>query len=52
MVQGVIFAASMLLAGSLYEVVGAASYAAMAVIALAGAGVAAMVWLRMPETKP
>jgi len=48
-VQGVTFSASMLLAGTLYEVIGPASYAAMAVIAITGAAIAFVVWVRMPE---
>jgi PPP family 3-phenylpropionic acid transporter len=51
-VQGVTFSACMLLAGTLYEAIGAASYGAMAVIALIGTAIAAVVWMRMPEVKP
>ncbi|WP_409727979.1 MFS transporter [Pseudorhodoplanes sp.] len=47
--QGIAFSASMLLAGTLYAAIGAASYAAMAAIALAGAAVAGVVWLRKPD---
>lgn len=48
-VQGVTFSASMLLAGTLYEAIGVASYGAMAVIAFVGAMIAIAVWTRMPE---
>jgi NADH:ubiquinone oxidoreductase subunit 6 (subunit J) len=51
-VQGITFSACMLLAGTVYEVIGAASYGAMAVIALIGAVIAAIVWMRMPDAKP
>jgi PPP family 3-phenylpropionic acid transporter len=51
-VQGVMFSACMLLAGALYDVIGAASYGAMAVIALVGAVTAAAVWMRMPDARP
>lgn len=50
-VQGVTFSACMLLAGTLYEAIGVASYGAMAVIALTGAVVATIVWTRMPDAK-
>jgi PPP family 3-phenylpropionic acid transporter len=51
-VQGITFSACMLLAGTLYEAIGVASYGAMAVIALIGAVIAAIVWMRMPDAKP
>ena len=51
-VQGVTLSACMLLAGSLYEAIGVASYGAMAVIALVGAVIAAAVWMRMVDAKP
>jgi NADH:ubiquinone oxidoreductase subunit 6 (subunit J) len=41
----------MLLAGTLYEKIGAASYGAMAVIALIGAVVATTVWMKMSDVK-
>jgi PPP family 3-phenylpropionic acid transporter len=45
---GVTFSICMLLAGSLYESVGAAAYGAMAIIAFLGAMIALSVWMRMP----
>lgn len=51
-VQGVTMSACMLLAGSLYEVIGVLSYAAMAMVALAGALITVAVLIRMPEPKP
>lgn len=51
-VQGVTFSACMLLAGTLYEVIGVASYGAMAIIALIGAVIAALVSMRMSDAKP
>ena len=50
-VQGVTLSASMLLAGVLYQAVGAASYGAMAVTALIGASIAIVVWMRMRGAK-
>jgi PPP family 3-phenylpropionic acid transporter len=50
-VQGITFSACMLLAGTLYERIGAASYGAMAIIALVGALVATSVWIKMPDAK-
>lgn len=50
-VQGVTMSACMLLAGTLYEVVGAASYGAMAAVALAGALITVAVLVRMPDGK-
>lgn len=51
-VQGVMFSASMLLAGTLYEKIGAASYGAMAVIALIGTAVAFVIWTGLSDVKP
>lgn len=51
-VQGVTFSACMLLAGTLYEIIGVASYGAMAVIALTGAVIAVFVSTRMSDAKP
>jgi hypothetical protein len=41
----------MLLAGTLYEVIGVASYGAMAITALVGALITAAVWMRMADAK-
>ena len=46
-VQGITFSASMLLAGTLYEAIGAASYGAMAIIACIGAAIAMIVSVRI-----
>jgi len=50
-VQGVTMSACMLLAGTLYEVIGVASYGAMAITALVGALITAAVWMRMADAK-
>ena len=47
--QGITLSACMLLAGLMYEAVGVASYAAMAVTALVGASMTVAVWMRMPR---
>jgi hypothetical protein len=44
--QGITLSGCMLLAGFLYERVGMLSYLAMALVALAGGLIAAVVWLR------
>jgi PPP family 3-phenylpropionic acid transporter len=50
-VQGVTMSACMLLAGTLYESIGVASYGAMAAVALAGALITVAVLVRMPGEK-
>lgn len=50
-VQGVTFSACMLLAGALYEAVGVASYSAMALTALVGTAIVAIVMARHSDSK-
>ncbi len=47
--QGVTLALGMLLAGLLYERIGVAGYSAMAMMALAGGTIAAVVWMKTPR---
>ena len=49
-VQGVTFAACLLLAGALFEAVGVASYGAMALTALVGTAITAMVLTRLSDS--
>lgn len=51
MLQGVTYSACMLLAGILYEAIGVVSYGAMALIALAGAAITAIVLIRGSGTR-